>query len=172
MADRSYIAGGVSGHPGGCHSANRHRQVPGWEPPMDVTMFWGRNANERDGYRAPPVIGWSTRIRRTPGHLTVPVRRVCCRLEELVWYDEGSGQGTQCNRGSASTGAGRACDSWGSQARAWEPEFLTALPRHTRDGSIGAIRPKSPTRSRHLTFCCGGGPPPIGRLRGISSVGL
>jgi hypothetical protein len=52
MADRSYIAGGVSGHPGGCDSANRHRQVPGWEPPMDVTMFWGRNANERDEYRA------------------------------------------------------------------------------------------------------------------------
>jgi hypothetical protein len=51
-------------------------------------MFWGRNANERDGYRAPPVIGWNSRIRRTPGHLTVPVRRVCCRLEELVWYDE------------------------------------------------------------------------------------
>ena len=89
MAGRSYIAGGVSGHPGGCHSANRHRQVPGWEPPMDVTMFWGRNANERDGYRAPPVIGWNSRIRRTPGHLTVPVRRVCCRLEELMWYDEG-----------------------------------------------------------------------------------
>jgi hypothetical protein len=52
--------------------ANRHRQVPGWEPPIDVTMFCGRNANESDGYRAPPVIGWSSRIRRTPGHLTVP----------------------------------------------------------------------------------------------------
>jgi hypothetical protein len=84
MADRSYIAGGVSVHPGGCHSANRHRQVPGWEPPMGVTMFWGRNANESDGYRAPPVIGWSSGIRRTPGHLTVPVRRVSWRLEELV----------------------------------------------------------------------------------------
>jgi hypothetical protein len=53
MADRSYIAGGVSGHPGGCDSANRHRQVPGWEPPMDVTMFWGRNANERASHEHP-----------------------------------------------------------------------------------------------------------------------
>jgi hypothetical protein len=73
--------------------ANRHCQVPGWEPPMDVTMFCGRNANERDGYRAPPVIGWRSRIRRTPGHLTVPVRRVCCRIEELVWYAGGLGWG-------------------------------------------------------------------------------
>jgi hypothetical protein len=86
MADRSYIAGGVSGHPGGRHSANPHRPVTGGEPPLDVTLFLGRNANERDGYRAPPVIGWSSRIRRTPGHLTVPVRRVCCRLEELMQH--------------------------------------------------------------------------------------
>ena len=59
--------------------------------------------------------------------------------------------GTHGTRGSASTRAGRACNTWRSQAGAWEREPFTALPERARQTGCGRfIAPLSIRRRGRL----------------------